>query len=155
MKYLSRNIISEYCNHVKYNFIVSIKCDNKGFIALVTVLSVAGILLALVFTSSIESGLFYDQALRKEYRMMNYYYAYDCIDQAILALAHDYFFKVTLANPIEIKKYHCSIISIGRLEGESDNTRIISTRGDFMKAYVYRQAVVLLYDHSLEVVSIE
>lgn len=125
------------------------KIKNRGFIALALTLSVAGILLALVSASSIESALFFDQALRKEYREMNYYYAGDCLDQAILGLAHDYFFSVEI--PIEIKKYHCVILSI---ENQGD-IRIISAKGNFQKADVYRRATVRLHDHSLDVIQIE
>jgi hypothetical protein len=81
---------------------------NRGFIALTLVLSVAGTLLALVLISSIDSASFFDQAMKKEYRAMNYYYAYDCLDQAILALSHDYFFEPS--TPIEIPEFHCSIL---------------------------------------------
>ncbi len=121
---------------------------NKGFIALTLVFSIAGILLALVAASSLDSALFFDQALHKEYRAMNYYYAGNCIDQAILALAHDYFFS-----PInqEIPRYHCQIISI---EPEG-NLRKILAKGTFQKADVYRSATVHLYDHSLDVIQVE
>ncbi len=124
----------------------------NGFIALVLTLSIGGILLALVSASSIESALFFDEALRKEYRTMNYYYATDCLDQAILDLAHDYFF--TIESPIRIEKYHCSILSIQTIQSQSD-IRIISAKGDFQKADVYRQATIRLHDHSLDVVQIE
>ena len=122
---------------------------NKGFIALTITLSVAGILLALVFVSSIESGLFFDQAMRKEYRAMNYYYAYDCIDQVILALAHDYFFETSI--PIYIPEYNCSIMTVVK----NGDLRTITARGDFQKAYVYRSAIVSLKTHNLEVIKTE
>lgn len=118
---------------------------NKGFIALTFVLSVTGILLSLVYSSSIETGLFYDQAMRKKYRTMNYYYAGDCIDQAILKLAQDYFF----ASPTEIDRYHCEIISV-----EADgNIRHILTKGTFQGATVYRRASIRLKDHGLDIIS--
>lgn len=119
---------------------------NKGFIALTITLSVAGILLALVAASSIQNALFFDQAMRKVYREMNYYYAYDCIDQAILGLAHDYFYAVS--TPQEIPLYHCTILSI---EKDGD-LRKISTRGDLEKAYVYRKATVRMKTNDLEII---
>lgn len=122
---------------------------NNGFIALTMTLSVSGILLALVFASVIEDGLFFDQAIHKEYREMNYYFAYDCIDQAILTFAHDYFYKIQI--PKEIPEFNCTILSIV----ESGNLRIIKARGDFQKAYVYRSATIKLNDQNLEVVKIE
>lgn len=121
---------------------------NKGFIALTVTLSVTGILLGLVAASSIESALFFDQAIRKQYRAMNYYFAYDCIDQAILGLSHDYFWE-----PIEfeIPRYQCTILNIIKDRG----LRTIYTRGNFQNAFVYRNAVVRLYDHDLDVIKIE
>ncbi len=119
------------------------KIKKGGFIALTLTLSVAGILLALVAASSIDSALFFDQALRKEYRALNYYYAGDCLDQAILALAHDYFFNP--ASPVEIQEYHCVILSV---ENQGD-IRIISAKGNLQNADVYRSATVQLHDHSL------
>lgn len=121
--------------------------NKKGFVALVIVLFVSGTLLALSFSSAIETALFFDQALRKEYRAMNYYYAQDCLDQAILALAHDYFFEPT--SPVMIPEYHCSVLSIEK----NGNLRTISTVGHFMNAKVYRQATVKLHTHNLEIVS--
>ena len=122
---------------------------NKGFIALTITLSVAGTLLALVGATSISSAIFFDMALRKEYRFMNYHYAYDCIDQAILGLSHDYFFTVN--SPVSIPYFHCSILSISK----DGDLRHIFTRGDFQKAYVYRNAIVRMKIHDLEVVKIE
>lgn len=120
----------------------------KGFVALTLTLSVAGILLALVAASSIETGLFYDQALRKEYRAMNYYYAADCIDQAILSLAHDYFFITD--TPIEISEYHCILLSV---TAQSD-VRTISVKGNLQNADVYRNAKVRLHDQSIDILEI-
>lgn len=116
---------------------------NKGFIALIVVLLTTGILLGLVSSSSIESILFFDEAMRKEYRAMNHFYAYNCLDQAILALAHDYFYTIT--SPVAIPELRCSIISIS----SSSTQRTIVTRGDFQKAYSYRTATVDMGIHSL------
>lgn len=123
--------------------------ESKGFIAITVTLFVTGILMALVFTSSIETGLFYDMAMKKKYRTLNYFYAGDCIDQAIVMLAHDYFF--TIKRSIEINKYHCSILSI-KAEGE---IRIITVMGQFKDAYVFRKASVRLKDHDLEIIRLE
>ncbi len=117
----------------------------KGFIALTLALSVTGILLALVYSSSIETSLFYDQAMRKKYRTLNYYYAGDCIDQAILKLAQDNFFD----GPAKIDRYHCEIISI---EADGDIRHILA-RGTFQKATVYRRASIRLKDHGLDIIS--
>ncbi len=122
---------------------------NKGFIALTLVLSVSGLLLGLVAASSLQSITFFDQVMRKQYRYMNYHNARNCIDQAFLELAHDYFF--TTETSIFIPYFNCSILSV-RAEGD---LRHISTRGDFKKAYVYRNATARLKPHELEVVKIE
>jgi hypothetical protein len=122
---------------------------NKGFIALTIALSVAGILLVLVAASSLDAAQFFDLAIRKEYRNMNYHYAHACIDQAILGLAHDYFYEVNA--PTYVPKFHCSILSIGK----NGDIRSVSARGDYQKAYVYRSAIVRMKTHDLEVVKIE
>lgn len=122
---------------------------NKGFIALTIVLTVSGILLGLIFISSVESALFFDQAMKKQYRTMNYYHAYSCIDQAVLILSHDYFFNPSY--PLIIPELNCSILSVY----ENGNMRTIKTVGDFMDANVYRQASVKMSVHGPEVLSIE
>ncbi len=122
--------------------------NKRGFIALTLVFSIAGTLLGLVLANSFSTGLFFDQAMHKEYRTMNYYYAYDCLDQAILALAHDYFF--TVDQPIEIPEYHCTILSMEKTLG----IRIIKARGNLMNAYVYREATVRLNDAGIEIINI-
>lgn len=118
----------------------------RGFIALTLVLSVAGTLLGLVLISSIDSATFFDQAMKKEYRAMNYYYAYDCLDQAILALSRDYFFEPHV--PVEIPEFHCSILSVTK----DGDLRTITAMGNYMKALVYRKVTVRLGVHGVEVV---
>lgn len=122
---------------------------NKGFIALTLTLTIAGILLALTGTSSVGSALFFDQAMKKKYRVMNHYHAGNCIDQAILGLAQDYF--LTFEAPRAIKKLDCTILSITK----DEDLRIIKARGDFQKAYVFRVATTRLNDRGLEVIKIE
>ena len=122
---------------------------NKGFAALTLTISVAGTLLALIAISSISTAQFFDLTMKKVYREMNYHNAYSCIDQAILSLAHDYF--LTISEPKFLADFECSILSITK-EGD---LRHIQTRGDYQKAYVYRQATVRLKTHTLEVVKIE
>lgn len=123
--------------------------NQKGFIALTVTFFITSVLLALVAVSSTESAIFFDQAMRKVYREMNYHNAYNCLDQAILGLAHDYFYIVK--NSTEIPLLHCTIISIESL----GDMRIILSRGDFQKANVYRRATVRLHTHGLEVIKIE
>jgi|GEM_PF-2927741 len=122
---------------------------NRGFIALALTLSVAGILLALVAASSLESVLFFDQVVRKEYRAMNYHYAENCLHEGMLMLSRDYF--LALASTLEIPEYHCAIVEI---KGGGD-IRTITAKGNFHKADVYRRATVRLRNHGLDIVQIE
>lgn len=122
---------------------------NRGFIALTTVLTVSGILFALIAASSLQSATFFDQVLRKEYRFINYYNAGNCIDQAILEIAHDYFFTTSTERSIE--HFNCSIVSVISV----GNLRIITTRGDYMNAFVYRNATIRLTFDEIEVIKIE
>jgi hypothetical protein len=122
---------------------------NKGFIALTIVLSVAGTMLGLVGSASLNAFAFFDMATRKEYREMNYHNAGNCIDQAILSLAHDFFYTVT--EPQYIPHFNCSILSI-TAEGDVRN---IKTRGDFQKVHVFRSVTVRLKNDGLDVVKIE
>lgn len=122
---------------------------NKGFIAITTVLTVSGILLVLVAASSLQSATFFDQVVRKEYRLINYYNAGNCIDQAILELAHDYFFTTSIER--KNKYFDCSILSVVAV----GDLRLIETRGDLQKAYSYRKATVRLLLHTIEIVTID
>lgn len=122
---------------------------NKGFIALTLTLSVAGILLILVAASALDALTLFDQALRKEYRALNYYYAGDCLDQGILMLAQDYFFLVT--SPLEIPDYNCQIVSVE----DQNGLKIITAKGNLQNADVYRRATVRLLSHGLDVIKIE
>ena len=121
----------------------------NGFIALTLALSVMGTLLSFIFLSGIETGHFFDQAIHKEYRVMNSYFANNCIDQAILSLAHDYFFSIT--EPIEMTNLFCTILS---LKKDSSSIHTIETRGDYMKNYVYRKGVVRVHDDHVEIISL-
>ncbi len=113
---------------------------NKGFIALTLVITTASLLLAFTYMQSIEIALFFDQTRLKEYRLINYYNAGSCIDQAILNLAHDYFYEVS--TPIIIPDFNCVIDSVESI-GEF---RIIHTYGNYKNIKIKRMAKVKLYD---------
>lgn len=119
--------------------------SDKGFIALVSITSITSILLGLVAASSIQSLTFFDQVQRKEYRLTNYFNAYNCIDRAILNLAHNYFYSVE--TPEYESDIDCSILLIEKL----GDKRIIYTRGDYKNAHVYRKAIIRLGIHDLVV----
>jgi hypothetical protein len=122
---------------------------NQGFAALTLVIFVTSNLFIFVTSNAIEASQFFDQALRKEYRAINFYNAESCIDQAILELAHDYFFLTN--TPLEKKDFLCSILSVA---SEGDIRKIVA-RGDYMKAYVYRSAEVRMHPQNLEILKIE
>ncbi len=120
---------------------------NKGFIALSLIISVTSLLLAFSYTQSIEIALFFDQTRLKEYRSMNYYNAYSCIDQAILNISHDYFYTVSTST--EIKDLHCVIDSTKNENG----LRVIRSHGNYKNIQVKRQTKVKVYDTKVEVIS--
>ncbi len=122
---------------------------NKGFIALALVISVSAILLAFSFIQSIETAHFFDETTRKEYRLMSYYYAYACIDQALLILAHDYFF--TLNQPKDLTDLHCTIDSVTNQNGNIN----IHVHGNYQNVIVYRSATAIMHDSYIEIISID
>lgn len=125
------------------------KSKNSGFIALTLVVTVATLLFVISLIQSIEIGHFFDQVRLKEYRLMNYYNAYNCIDQAVLNLAHDYFYRI--ATTTKMSNLNCSIDSVK----EEDGYIYIYTRGNFKNIYVKRLAVAELYDNKVEIISID
>ncbi len=123
--------------------------SNSGFISMVLVVGVATILLAFTYAQSTETFHFFDLTLRKQYRLMNYYNAYNCIDRAILNLSHDYFYKVT--EPSLISDLNCSIDSVRR-EGEEV---VIHTSGIYKNVIIKREASVKLFDDRVEIIFIK
>ena len=113
--------------------------NKKGFIALTLVITIASLLLAFSYTQSIETAIFFDQTRLKEYRQINFYNAYSCIDQAILNISHDYFYKVS--SPVELPDFHCVIDSVEEKNGQ----KVIKTHGNFKGINVKREQVLNLY----------
>ena len=127
------------------------KNNNKienGFISITFVIITSSLLLVFTYMQLIEVGHFFDQTMTKEYRLMNYYNAYSCIDQAILRLSQDYFFTTNI--PIYISDMDCSINSVMR---EGDIVDILA-QGEYKKIIVKRQAKVRMFDNKLEIISI-
>lgn len=118
----------------------------NGFVALTLVITISSLLMAFVYIESIDSAHYFDQAVLKKYRLMNYYNAKSCVDQAILRVSQDYFF--TLDRPFRIKELNCYIDSITR-EGD---ILIIKTYGDYMNIKVEREGRVRIYDNGVEVI---
>ncbi|MEK7463528.1 MAG: hypothetical protein AAB610_00180 [Patescibacteria group bacterium] len=126
------------------------KCrTQEGFVALTLVIMAASLTLAFSFMQSVEIGHFFDMTLRKEYRLMNHFNAYNCIDQAILANAHDYFYEV--AEPQEIPDLHCVIDSVR----EENGFKLIDAHGNFKNGNVKMSAIIRLYDNGVEIISID
>ena len=125
------------------------KNKQKGFAAFILVISISSLILAFSFMQAIEYGHFFDQVQRKEYRLMAFYSAYSCIDQALLAFAHDYFFNSF--KEINYKDLNCSIISAI----DENGIKIISVYGKYKNIVFYRKAKARLFDDHLEILSIE
>ncbi|HEY9583760.1 MAG TPA: hypothetical protein VJI66_02250 [Candidatus Paceibacterota bacterium] len=123
--------------------------NNEGFIALTLVITISVLLLTFSYMQSIDVAHFFDMTLRKKYRLMNYHNAWNCIDQAILNLAHDYFYEVH--TPVTILDLHCSIDVVKSENG----LKIIEATGNYKNIYVQRRAIARLYDNRVEIVSIE
>lgn len=112
-------------------------------------ITISTLLLTFSYMQSIEIAHFFDQTQRKKYRLMNYYNAYNCIDQAILTLAHDYFYEVSV--PVHISGLHCFIDMV-----KSENGfKIIEATGNYKNINVKRRATAKLYDNRVEIISIE
>lgn len=122
------------------------KYHSQGFVSITLVIVVSSMLLAFSYLQSIETISFFDQVITKEYRLMNYYNAYSCIDQAMLRLSSDYFFRTN--NTIKIEYLNCKIIKVY----ESDGIVIIESQGDYKNIFVNRTIKVKLYDNRLELV---
>jgi hypothetical protein len=121
----------------------------EGFIALTLVITVASLLIAFSYTQSIDIAHFFDMTKTKEYRLMNYYNALSCTDQAILTLSHDYFYEVS--NPITLDDFNCVIESVVKV----DNTRNIVAYGNYKNIRAYKEVQVVMHDDRLDVVLIE
>lgn len=98
--------------------------------------------------ASIEVGHFYDEVITKENRLISYYAGYACIDQAVLALAHNYFFQTS--KEIKIPELNCSIDTIPN----GITKRTITTHGEYKNIKVKRSAIVNMFDTGLEIVSV-
>ncbi len=122
---------------------------NKGFVALTLVITISSLLLAFSFMQSVDIAHFFDQTQTKQYRLMSYYSAYNCIDRAVLNLAHDYFYKVT--ESVEIPDLNCKISAIKRENG----LVMIEVLGNYKKIEVKRSAIARLYDNVVEIISIQ
>ena len=123
--------------------------SNNGFAAFILVITISSLFIAFSFIQSTEYGHYFDEVQNKEYRLIAYYNAYSCIDQALLVLSHDYFF--TTDKKIQIIELNCSIISVF----DSNGQKMILVSGKYKKVVEYRQAIARLYDDHLEIVSIQ
>lgn len=108
---------------------------------------VSSLLLAFTYIQSINVAEYFDQANRKVYRLMNYYNAYNCIDQAVLKLAQDYFFEIS--GPLIISDLNCSIDLVERRNDEIH----IETSGIYKSINVKRSAKVKISDDKVQIIS--
>ena len=110
------------------------------------VITFAGLLLTFSFVKSLDIAQFFDQVRIKEYRLMNYYNADSCIDQAILSLAHDYFYRVSSST--SLVDFNCSIDIVYEESGQI----VIQVTGNYKGINVKKSARVNLFDNRLEVI---
>ena len=123
--------------------------DNKGFVAITLVITISTLLIAFVYARSTDIASFFDQTQTKEYRIRNYYFAYNCIDRVMLNLAHDYFYEVSKS--VNIPDLYCSIDEVK----EENGIKKIKVHGNFKNLNVKRSATARLYDNKLELISID
>jgi len=120
--------------------------NSRGFMSLTLVITVSSIILAFSALQSLDIAQLFDQTRTKQYRLMNYYNAYSCIDQAILNLSHNYFYRVSTSTPIPYLS--CSIEEVI----EQNGLVSISAIGNYKNIDVKRSAAVRLNDFSIEVI---
>ncbi len=125
---------------------------NKGFVAFMILVTISSFILIFQYLSSIEIFQFFDQVQRKQYREIAYYNAYSCINQALLGLSSDYFFKSN--SEIKFDELNCSILSLAE-DVNLSNRRIIMVSGKFKNIIVYRVATTRLFDDHIEIISIQ
>lgn len=123
--------------------------ENKGFISLTVTILVFSMILSCIFIKSLYIASFFDQVRLKEYRLINHYNALSCIDQAVLNLSKDYFFRPS--SPFSVLRFNCVIDAV---DSDGQNM-IIKTHGDYKNIKVYKKAKVRISDSDIEVISIE
>ncbi len=121
----------------------------KGFITLALVIGVSSILLAFMYARSIDVFYFFDLATRKEYRLMNYYNAYNCIDRVVLNLAHDYFYEVSTS--VSVPELNCTI---DKVERKGDEIFFEAT-GVFRNIRVKRKGLAEISKNEVRLVWVE
>jgi hypothetical protein len=126
---------------------------NRGFVAFILVISISTLILVFSFMQSIEYGHFFDEVRTKEYRLMSYYFAYSCLDQALLALNHDFFFSIdkNIDKPIDFSDLNCSIDAVY----EENGLKVIEVYGKYKNINVYRKTKVRLFDDHIEFMQID
>ena len=117
-----------------------------GFISMTLVIIVTGFILSLLLVNSLEVAQFFDQTRIKEYRLMNYYNADSCIDQAILNLSHDFFYRVSTTT--QIGDFDCSIDAVY----ETNGLIKIQATGNYKSILVHKSSLVKLFDNRVEVI---
>jgi hypothetical protein len=117
--------------------------NNRGFVALISILVISSIALILSTTAGIAGFGVMDQVLKKEYRTIAKWSAYSCIDLASLEIAHDFF--VEILEPVHISKFNCYIDEIS---GSGSNRKVL-VRGVYKGVTHIKSAIVNIFDHNL------
>ena len=71
---------------------IKMKNEERGFVALISVILVSTVLLAAVLQNSAIAGDLFDEASHKQHRLFAVQSALVCLDHAVLEITHDYFF---------------------------------------------------------------
>jgi hypothetical protein len=134
---------------------------NRGFTALISVLIIAGALLAVVFANQDSVVQIFDMALMKSYRIDATNNALTCLNYAVTELAHDSFYTISKnAAPIVYEKEKCSIVYVSVPIVTSPSLlkdRYIEVSGDSVGAHqkisAYIDAHILLSLANISLVS--
>lgn len=101
--------------------------QQSGFVATIAVVTISTILLLTAVGASSRMALLYDSVMHSEYRLASFAAAYTCMDQAVLALAQDYFYSPQVGGDA-LPSSHCRIDSLARGGG---SVVIVTTTGLF------------------------
>lgn len=123
--------------------------NREGFAAIILIITVSILFFAISSIDLIEYNHFFDEVRNKESRLIAYYNAYSCIDQAMLGIATDYFFNTESA--IDFPDLKCSIDSV-KIDGDFRNITATGRQG---RVRTVRNAKVSVTDNGLNVASMD
>lgn len=93
--------------------IEQLNTNERGFIALISVLIISSALLVAVLTSAESIGIIFDEANHKQSRVLATQAALFCLDKVFIELEHDYFYTIASSTPTIYTSPQCSILFVG------------------------------------------